>query len=145
MEDLKSLPPEYLILICEFTYASRGKSRNLPSHVRRFLVGMTQHSGGKKRYKSLPESLPERIAKKFGSSLLSPLYFSLIRQPFMIGSRLVNSAVGAIAVYYTPVVNEEEFTKLCTAIKEEWQKTFGEVKEIEGFRMVAGYRVRLEG
>jgi hypothetical protein len=141
MEDLKSLPPEYLILICEFTYASRGKSRNLPNDVRRFLVGMTQHSGGKKRYKGLPE----RIAKKFGSSLLSPLYFSLIKRPFMIGSRLVNSAVGAIAVYYTPVVNEEEFTKLCTAIKEEWQKTFGEVKEIKGFRMVAGYRIRLEG
>ena len=139
MEDLSSIPPEYLIVICEFTYASRGETKNLPNDVRRFLVGEAQQSSKKKC-----RGLPEKIAERFGSSLLSPLYFSLIKRPLTIGGRLVNSAVGAITIYYTSVVSEEEFTKLCTAIKEEWQKRFGNCKGIEGFRIIVGHGVSLE-
>jgi hypothetical protein len=135
---MSGLPPEYLIVICEFTYASRGETRNLPNDVRRFLVGEAQQSDKKCR------GLPEKIAERFGSPLLSPLYFSLIKRPLKIGGRLINSAVGAIAVYYTPVVREEEFTKLCTAVKEEWQKRFGNVRGIEGFKIIAGHGVSLE-
>ena len=136
---MSGLPPEYLIVICEFTYASRGETKNLPNDVRRFLVGEAQQSG-KKKYRGLPE----KIAERFGSPLLSPLYFSLIKRPLIIRGRLINSAVGAIAVYYTPVVSEEEFTRLCTAIKEEWRERFGNVRGIEGFRIIAGHGVSLE-
>jgi hypothetical protein len=140
MEGLNSLPPEYLILICEFTYASHGRTRYLPNEVRRFLIGKSQQSGKGKR-----PGLPERIAKRFRSRLLTPLYFSLIKHPIIVGGRLVNAAVGAIAVYYTPIVNGEEFARLCSTVKEEWQKHFSNVKEIREFKIIAGYGVSLEG
>jgi len=139
MEGLNSLPPEYLIAICEFTYASRGEKRYLPNEVRRFLVGTVQQTGEDKR-----PGLPERIAKRFGSQLLVPLYFSLIKRPMKIGGLLLNAALGAIAVYRVPVVDKDVFMQLCSAVNEEWQKSFGNVKEIKVFKIIAGYSVYVE-
>jgi hypothetical protein len=139
VEGLKGLPPEYLITICEFTYASRGGERYLPNEVRRFLVGATQQTSKDKR-----PGLPERITKRFGSRLLVPLYFSLIKHPIKIGERLANAAIGAIAVYRASIVDEEMFMQLCKAIDEEWRRSFGKVKEVKGFRMIAGYGVSVE-
>ena len=136
MEGLNSLPPEYLIAICEFTY---GKKKYLPSKVRRFLVGTIQQIDKNRR-----RGLPERIAKRFGSRLLVPLYFSLIKHPMRIGGLLVNAALGAIAVYRVSVVDEDTFMWLCSAVNEEWQKRFGNVKEIKGFKIIAGYGVGVE-
>jgi hypothetical protein len=136
MEGLNGLPPEYLIAICEFTYASRSGKRYLPNEVRRFFVGTMQQTGEDKRH-----GLPERIAERFGSRLLVPLFFSLIKHPIKIGERLANAAIGAIAVYRTSVVDEDAFTRLCNAVNEEWQKRFSNIKEIKGFRIIAGYGV----
>jgi len=74
MGNLSSLPPEYLIVICEFTYAPRGKTKYLPNEVRRFLVGMMQQTGEDRR-----PGIPEKIAQRFGSEVIVPLYFSLIK------------------------------------------------------------------
>jgi hypothetical protein len=139
MEGLNSLPPEYLIAICEFTYASRGEKRYLPNEVRRFLVGTIQQTGEDRR-----PGLPERIAERFGSRLLVPLYFSLIKHPMKIGGLLANAALGAIAVYRVPVIDEDAFMQLCSAVNEEWQKRFCNVKEIKGFKIIAGYGVGVE-
>jgi hypothetical protein len=139
MEGLRSLPPEYLIIICEFTYASRGRTRYLPNDVRRFLVGMLQQSG-----KRSQPGLPEKIAKRFGSRLLVPLYFSLIKHPVIIGGRPANAAIGAIVIYRVSVVDEESFAQLCNAVIEEWQNRFGAVKDIKGFKIVAGYGASYE-
>lgn len=136
---MRNLPPEYLIAVCEFTYASQGGTRYLPNEVRRFLVGMMQQTGEDKR-----PGLPERIAEKFGSQLLIPLYFSLIKHPIKIGERLANAAIGAIVVYRNSVVDEEMFMQLCNIINEEWQKRFGGVKEIKEFKIIAGYGVSIE-
>lgn len=136
---LKGLSPEYLIAICEFTYASRGRERYLPNEVRRFLVGEMQSTDKDER-----PGLPERVAKRFGSRLLVPLYFSLIKHPIKIGERLANAAIGAIVVYRTSIVDEEMFMRLCNAVGEEWQKRFGDVREVKGFRMIAGYGVNVE-
>jgi len=129
-----SLPPEYITVICEFTYAY--KTRYLPTEVRRFLVGGVNGRRG----------LPERVAKRFGSELLVPLYFSVIKHPVKIGGLLVNNALGAIAIYRVSVVDEDAFMQLCRAVHEEWRKRFGNAKEIKRFRMMASYGVdvRLE-
>jgi hypothetical protein len=139
MEGLRCLPPEYLIIICEFTYASRGRTRYLPNDVRRFLVGEMLQSSKRKQ-----SGLPEKIAKKFGSRLLVPLYFSLIKHPVIIEGRHARAAIGAIAVYRVLVVDEESFAQLCKAISEEWQNRFGAVKDIRGFKIMAGYGVSYE-
>ena len=131
-----SLPPEYLIAICEFSYAPHGGKRYLPTEVRRFLMGANGRRG-----------LPERVARRFGKQFLVPLYFAFIKHPIKIGGvLLVNAALGAIAIYRVMVVDEDSFMQLCKAVHEEWRKRFGNVKEIKGFRMMASYGVdvRLE-
>jgi len=85
--------------------------------------------------------LPERIAERFGSQLLVPLYFSLIKHPMKIAGVVVTSALGAIAVYRVLTLDKGIFMQLCSAVNEEWQKRFGSVKEIKRFKIIAGYGV----
>ena len=126
---MSSLPPEYLIVVCKFTYASRGKTRYLPNEVRKFLAGEAHQLYEKKR-----PGLPEKIARKFGSKLLVPLHFSLIKYPVKIGGRIFNRAVGAIMLYRLAAVNREVFAQICNVIREELRKRF------EEFEVIAGHR-----
>jgi len=41
-------------------------------------------------------------------------------------------------------VDENVFMRLCNAVSEEWQKRFGNIEEIKGFKIVAGYGVNVE-
>lgn len=130
---MSRLPPEYLIIICEFTYASLGKTRYIPNEVRRFLAGEAHQVYEKKR-----PGLPERIAKKFESKVLVPLHFSLIKHPIKIDGRTYNAAVGAIMIYMITRANWDTFRQVCNAVREELQKRF------KNFEILAGHRVEVE-
>lgn len=131
------MPPEYLIVICEFNYASRGRTRYLPNEVRRFLVGEAYQMYEKKR-----PGLPEKIAEKFGSEILIPLHFSLIKHPIKVEGRTFNAAVGAIMVYRVAAMDREKFKQVCSAIYDELKnhsKYFP-----KGFKIVTGYEVEMD-
>ena len=129
---MSDLPPEYLIVICKFTYASRGRTRYVPNEVRRFLAGEAHQLYDKKKR----PGLPERIAKRFKSEILVPLHFSLIKYPIKRGGRRFNAAVGAIMVYQLVAVDRALFKQVHDAICEELRKRFKE------FEIIAGYGVR---
>ena len=135
MDTLSSLPPEYLIVVCSFTYASQGKTRYLPNEVRRFLAGkahQTNYDESKKR-----PGLPEKVEEKLGSRVLVPLYFSLIKYPIKRGGRLFNAAIGAIMIYQLSVTDFETFKAVCKIISEELGKRFNK------FEIIIGYGVNL--
>ena len=133
---LSNLPPEYLIVICSFTYASGGKTRYLPNEVRRFLAGKAHQLYEKKKRRGLPEI----IAEKIGSEVLIPLHFSLIKFPVKIGGRLSNAAVGAIMVYQLATLDRDMFIQICNAIYKELSNRF---KEFE-ITLMAGYEVSIK-
>lgn len=134
MGNLSILLPEYLIAICEFTYASRGRTRYIPNDVRRFLVGEAMQTSRKKR-----PGLPEIVARKFKSEILVPIYFSLIKHPVRLGrGRLANAAVGAIIIYRTSVADRDSFKQLCSVVSQELKRRF------EEFKIIAGYGMEIE-
>jgi hypothetical protein len=133
METLNTLPPEYIIVVCKFTYESQGKTRYVPNEVRRFLVGESMQTGEKK----VP-GLPEKVRKNFGEEL-APLYFSLIKYPIKLGKRrLANAAKGAIVIYYTSCVDKEKLKQLYAFLNEELRKYF------KSFEIIGGYRIYVE-
>lgn len=136
MEGLSGLPPEYLIVVCKFTYASGGRTKYLPNDIRRFLAGEEHQFSVKKR-----PGLPEKIAKKFGSKILIPLYFSLIKHPIEVEGRKFNAAVGAIMVYRLTVMGEEKFKQVCSNIYSELKE---HSKYFKGFHIIAGYEVEVD-
>jgi len=133
---LNTLPPEYLIVVCKFTYASQGRTKYLPNEVRRFLAGKA-HQSSYEESKKRP-GLPEKIEKELNSRILVPLYFSLIKYPIKRGGRLFNAAIGAIMIYQLMTTDMETFRVVCRIIYEELRKRF---KEIE---IITGYGVNLE-
>jgi len=124
---LNKMIPEYLVLICKFTYASQGKTRYFPNEVRRFLMGKT-HQHYKTRQPT--KGLPEMVLEEFHEELIIPFYFSLIKQPIMEGI-LHNPAVGAITIYHVTLLDEELFNKLCLFIYEKVKKHLKMVKDIK--------------
>lgn len=131
---MTGLPPEYLIVVCEFTYDPRGKNRYIPSEVRRFLAGKKHQLYGRKKR----EGLPEKITNKFGPEILIPLHFSLIKYPVKIEGRLFNAAVGAIMIYRLAIVDRETFKQVYNDICEELRKRF------KKFEIIVGYGVNDE-
>lgn len=117
----------YLVVICEFTYATKGRSRYVPNEVRRLLMGRAQqHYETRQPMKGLPEV----VLEKFNEKLIFPLYFSLIKFPRIEGGLLRNPAIGAIAVYRV-VTNESTFKELCSFINEEIRRRVKVLKDLK--------------
>jgi hypothetical protein len=124
-----SLSPEFLTIICEFFYESRGNLRYIPNEERRFLCGskITKRKG-----------LPERVKKKVGEEVY-PVYFALIKNPITIGGRTSNPAVGAIVIYRLATIEPETYKKVKKAIVEELRKRYN-----GHFRVIAGREEEIE-
>ena len=123
------VPEDHIILIFEFNYDSRGKTKYLPNDIRRFLVGKAQQTG-----KKIVPGIPEK-ASELGLTLI-PLHFSLIKYPYGASNR----ARGAIVIYRTVALTEESLYKACKFLKEEVLKRFGSF--CRGVDVLVGRKVK---
>lgn len=94
---MKSILPDHIIIIAYFeTYTSKGRRRDVPNNVRKYLMG---------KYQSDERGLPEKINEEYGYDILLPLSFSLIKRPVKVKAykgdkgKLVNAALGAVGIY----------------------------------------------
>ena len=106
---------DHIIIMVKFReYASMGSSKNVPNDVRRFLVGT---------YQSETPGLPDKINEEVGNEVIIPIAFSLIKRPIKLpgAKRLINKAIGAIAIYkyFGP---PEELNQVCLKIFEACNK-----------------------
>jgi len=122
---LNNIVPEYLILVCDFTYSSQGKTRYIPNEIRRFLMGIIHQAYDKKKR----PGLPEKISTELKADVLLPLYFSLIKYP----TKESRAALGAIAIYQVITADMDIFKKACSIIRRELRK-----KNFNEFRLIAG-------
>lgn len=147
---MKMIFPDHLVIIVNFkNYTSRGKRRDVPNNVRKYLMG---------KYQSNQNGLPEEVAKEMRYEVILPLVFSLIKRPMPIGVKTVkkikrgrevkevevkkvtNIALGAVAIYrYLGVT--DTLDNVCKVVKKLCSNKFKEkYMGVEDFSIMVAKR-----
>jgi len=127
---MKNALPDHIVIIAYFeTYTSRGKRRDVPNNVRKYLMG---------KYQSDEKGLPEKINETYGYEVILPFSFSLIKRPIQVKAhenekgRLVNVALGAVGIYrYLGSVDkiEEIVNRILKECSERFKNKYMGIKE----------------